>query len=111
MKRNDWSYTCYVNISGYNTGYKSAQSVEESKSAPNGNHYKFNIKNCKNGIVFDATNYVGILFNNMNIYNCENGIVLKENTGDVVQFSKTKISATKHSVYADKTSTTQLITD
>lgn len=109
MKRNDWSYTCYVNISGYNTGYKSAQSVEESKSAPNGNHYKFNIKNCKNGIVFDATNYVGILFNDMNIYNCENGIVLKENTGDVVQFSKTKISAIKHSVYSDKTSTTKIL--
>ena len=109
MKRNDWSYTCYVNINGYNVGYKSAQSIEESKSAPNGNHYKFNIKNCKNGIVFDATNYVGILFNDINLYNCENGIVLKENTGDVVQFSKTKIASTKYAVYADKTSTTKIL--
>ena len=109
MKRNDWSYTCYVNINGYNVGYKSAQSIEESKSAPNGNHYKFNIKNCKNGIVFDATNYVGILFNDINLYNCKNGIVLKENTGDVVQFSKTKIASTKYAVYADKTSTTKIL--
>ncbi|WP_448902747.1 discoidin domain-containing protein [Eubacterium sp.] len=109
MKRNDWSYTCYVNISGYNTGYKAEHSIEGNQSSPNGNHYKFNLKNCKNGIVFKATNTVGILFDDINIYNCESGIVLKDSTSDVVQFSKTKISATKYAVNMDKTSSTKLL--
>ena len=108
MKRNDWSYTCYVTIDGYNAGYKSSYSVE-GQATPNGNHHKFYLKNCKNGIVFEATNSVGILFNDITMYNCESGIVAKNNTGDVVQFSKTKITASKYAVNMDKTSSTKLL--
>lgn len=109
MKRNDWSYTCYVTVNGYNIGYNTQYSSEGNGSTPNGHHYKFNLRNCKNGIVFDATNSVGILFDDITMYNCESGIVVKGGTSDVVQFSKTKITASKYAVNMDKASTTKLL--
>ena len=42
MKRNDWSYTCYVTADGYNIGYNTQYTYEGNGSSPNGHHYKFN---------------------------------------------------------------------
>lgn len=109
MKRNDWSYTCFVDIDGYNIGYNTQYSIENNGSTPNGNHYNFNLRNCKNGIVFDATNSVGILFDSITMYNCENGIVTSQGTGDVAQFSNSKLTCSKYAVKMDKTSTTKLL--
>lgn len=109
MKRNDWSYTCYVTVDGYNIGYNTQYTSEGNGSTPNGHHYKFNLRNCKNGIVFDATNSVGILFDDITMYNCESGIVTKSGTSDVVQFSKTKITASKYAINMDKASTTKFL--
>jgi len=109
MKRNDWSYTCFVTIKGYNIGYNTQYSSEGNGATPNGHHYKFDLRKCKNGIVFDATNSVGILFDDITIYNCENGIVVSEGTGDVIQFTKTKITASKYAININKTSTNKFL--
>ena len=109
MRRNDWSYTCLVNVDGYNIGYNTNFSNDGNRSTPNGHHYKYNLTNCKNGIVFDTSNYVGILFDEIKIYNCENGIVVKGGTSDAVQFAKADITCTKYSVNVDKTSTTKVM--
>lgn len=62
MRRNDWSYTCNINIDGYMCGYDCEKTLSADDNAtPNGHHYHFNIKNCKTGITINATNSVGIL--------------------------------------------------
>ncbi len=109
MRRNDWSYTCLIDVDGYNIGYNTNYSNDGNRSTPNGHHYKYNLTNCKNAIVFDTSNYVGILFDDINIYNCENGIVVKGGTSDVVQFVKANITCTKYAINVDKTSSTKVL--
>ena len=60
----------------------------DDNATPNGHHYNFDLSECKTGIQINATNSVGILFDEINIHNCENGIVLGENTSDAAQFTK-----------------------
>lgn len=109
MKRNDWSYTCYVNIEGCHVGYQTEVSEEGNGSTPNGHHYKFYFNDCETAVYVKETNYVGIMFSDVEIENCENGIVLGEDTSDIAQFYDTTIDVSKYAVKLPKTSTAELI--
>ena len=109
MRRNDWSYTCNININGYNIGYDTEKTLSTDDNAtPNGHHYNFDLSECKTGIQINATNSVGILFDEINIHNCENGIVLGENTSDAAQFTKTTVDVSKYAIQIPDTSSTKL---
>lgn len=110
MRRNDWSYTCYITAEGYNKGYLGAETVSSSPgSVPNGHHYGFRFTGCKTGISLEAVNDVGILFNDMTFTDCENGIVIGENTGGTAQFQAADITATDYAVKMAESSSTTLL--
>lgn len=97
MRRNDWSYTCNITVDGYMSGYNTEVSVGSSET-PNGHHYNFNFTDCTTGITINATNGVGILFDDITIKNCENGVLITEGTGDVVEFFDTTIDASRYAL-------------
>lgn len=93
MRRNDWSYACWLNIEGYNRGFAAMESVASPGSTPNGHNYGFTFTNCKVGISIEASNYVGIMFAHVDINDCETGIWIAPGTSDVAQFSDCTIQA------------------
>lgn len=72
MRRNDWSYTCNLDVDGYNVGFHAVQSVVEGR--PNGHNYGFNLKDCATGILISETSGSGIMFTRINTTGCDIGI-------------------------------------
>jgi len=109
MRRNDWSYTNYVTIDGYNKGFYATVSVDPNDPAtPNGHNYGFTFTNCKYGVYFDGNNSVGIMFTEMTVNNCQYGVYAAPNTGGVLQLYRWNINATMCALYSDKTSATKI---
>lgn len=108
MRRNDWSYTCNLTIDGYMSGYNTEVSVGSTET-PNGHHYNFNFTDCTTGITVNATNGVGILFDEINIKNCENGVLINDGTGDTVQLLHATIDASKYAVRTSEQSGTNVL--
>ena len=108
MRRNDWSYTCYLSVDGYNKGFYATKTVDPNDSAtPNGHNYGFNLKNCKYGLYFDGSNTVGCMFTEVKVEGCEYGAYLAPATAGVLQLYKWDIRATSYALFSDKTSTTK----
>ncbi|MDF2540499.1 MAG: hypothetical protein K0S47_217 [Herbinix sp.] len=109
MRRNDWSYTCYLSVEGYNKGYCAAATVSSDPgAAPNGNHHQFEFIGCQTGISIEATNDVGIMFDHVIVVQCENGISVGNSTGGVVQVLAAKIEAKNAAIQMSETSSTKL---
>lgn len=109
MRRNDWSYTCYINIEGYNKGFYATKTVSATdKSTPNGHNYGFYFKNCKYGLYFDGSNQVGCMFTEIKTENCEYGAYLAASTGGVLQLYKWNIGASKYAIFSEESSSTKL---
>jgi len=109
MRRNDWSYTCYLNVEGYNKGFYATKTIDATDNAtPNGHNYGFYFKNCKYGLYFDGDNPVGCMFTEVKTENCEYGAYLAPSTGGVLQLYKWDINATNAAIFADGTSTTKI---
>lgn len=109
MRRNDWSYTCYVTIEGYNKGFYATKTIDAVEtSTPNGHNYGFTLTNCKYGVYFDGNNTVGIMFTEIKIAGCQYGFYAAANTGGIAQLYKWDISATNAAVFSDQTSTTKI---
>ena len=62
MRRNDWTNTSFVNIEGYNVGYRASQSVTSPGTYPNGEQYSMNFSNCNTAVQVDGLQTVGIMF-------------------------------------------------
>jgi hypothetical protein len=106
MRRNDWSYTSFVNIEGYNTGFRAALSVTSPGTAPNGHNYAMTFTNCNTGVYFEGLNTVGIMFAKVNTVNCASGFVLGPNTNNgAVQLHTCNIAATGYAISIDSSST------
>jgi hypothetical protein len=111
MRRNDWSYSSYVSVEGYNMGFyatKSLQADNGTYATPNGHNYGFTFTNCQYGLYFDGNNSVGIMFTEVKTIGCQYGVYLAPNTGGVLQLYKWNIGATANAIYSDKTSTTNI---
>lgn len=108
MRRNDWSYACWLNIEGYSKGFAAMASVASEGSSPNGHNYGFTFTNCKTGISIEASNYVGIMFADVDIVGCETGISIGAGTSDVAQFSDCTIDADT-ALLIDATSGTRVL--
>lgn len=82
MRRNDWSYTSFVNIEGYKIGFHAAPSVASPGAIPNGHNYGMTFTNCSTGIYCEGVSNVGIMFARVNTIGCTNGIVVGSNNTD-----------------------------
>lgn len=106
MRRNDWSYTCYTDIEGYNRGMLSAASVVlgQETSVPNGHNYDMVFTRCKTGVYFQNVNDVGVMYSHIKMINCENGFVVGPNTSGTVQIQASEIQAASEAIRIDKSS-------
>jgi hypothetical protein len=109
MRRNDWSYTCYISIDGYNKGFYATKTIDAVETAtPNGHNYGFTFSNCKYGLYFDGDNTVGIMFTDMKVTGCEYGVYAAPNTAGILQLYKWNIDASNCAIFSDQTSTTKI---
>ncbi|MCL2488155.1 MAG: family 43 glycosylhydrolase, partial [Oscillospiraceae bacterium] len=99
MRRNDWSFSCYLDIEGYNIGFRAAQTLSTGDSAvPNGHNYGFKFTGCKTGIQLDRSDHVGIMFSDIVIDDCEKGIVIPNTNSGFIQFSNADIKAKRNAI-------------
>ena len=107
MRRNDWSYTCFVDVEGYNCGFKTGNSMSGDGN-PNGHNYSFHLKDCQTGIHVDGSSSSGIMFTRVEMENCENGIVVSSADGPV-QLYGCEISARENAVLMESGSSSRLM--
>lgn len=107
MRRNDWSYTCYVDIEGYNKGFLTGSSLS-GEGSPNGHNYGFNLRNCQSGIYVDGGSSAGIMFTRAHIEDCENGVVVVSSDGPV-QLYGCDISARKSALLMESGSSVRVM--
>lgn len=100
MRRNDWSYTCNINIEGYNCGFHAQHSPAgvETAGDPNGHNYGFTLKNCATGVLVEGVSGSGIMFTRVNTVDCGSGIVVLPGVNGPVQFYDCQVHGKSESV-------------
>jgi uncharacterized protein YjdB len=109
MRRNDWSYTCFINIHGYNKGFHAVESITSIGAQPNGHHYAMTFTKCKTGIAISAANSVGLMCTGINIIKCETGIAIENSASGVVQLHTCSIDATKYAIVTGELASTRVM--
>jgi len=107
MRRNDWSYTSFVNIEGYNKGFHAAPSLTSTGSIPNGHNYGMTFTNCKTGIYLEVVSSDGIMFARCSTVSCETGVAVASGTSGTAQFHTCSIGGTLNGIFVDPASTTR----
>ena len=109
MRRNDWSYTCYLTVEGYYEGFRADTSVGSPGATPNGHNYDFNFTNCKHGIAIDYSSYTGIMFTNVTTENCEVGVDIRSTSTEAVQIINSSLDASRFAIRTDEKATSELV--
>jgi hypothetical protein len=109
MRRNDWSYTCFVNIEGYNKGFHAVESITSPGVQPNGHNYSMTFSKCKTGLAISAANSVGLMCTGIKTVKCETGIAVENSASGVVQLHTCSIDATTNAIFVDESSSTRLM--
>lgn len=109
MRRNDWSYTCFVNINGYNKGFHAVESVTSPGVQPNGHNYSMTFTNCKTGLAISAANSVGLMCTGIKTVNCETGIGIEQTASGVVQLHTCSLDATTNAISVHESASTRLM--
>jgi hypothetical protein len=109
MRRNDWSYTCFVNIEGYNKGFHAVESITSPGAQPNGHNYSMTFTKCKTGLDISAANSVGLMCTGIKTVQCETGIAVQNSASGVVQLHTCSFDATKNAISMDESSSTRLM--
>lgn len=110
MRRNDWTNTGFVNIEGYNIGYRASQSVTSPGTFPNGEQYSLNFSNCNTAVLVDGLQTVGIMFSRVTISGCASGFVLAPNTKKgAIQLHTCTISASGNAISIDSSVTSSFL--
>jgi hypothetical protein len=113
MMKNDWSYTCFVDVEGYKIGFHSSKSANSGVRGPNGHNYSMTFRNCKNGVYFSGIANSGIMFTRIKTENCENGFAIdalqEQSTINLVHIDNCDIHATKNAIISDKASKAYII--
>jgi len=109
MRRNDWSYTCFVAIDGYKIGMHVGPSIASPGSGANGHYYSLAFTGCGTGIYFETTSDVGIMFAKINIDKCNNGITIGPRVKFPIQLHTCEINASQNALTTDEGSTVKLL--
>lgn len=109
MRRNDWSYTSFINIEGYSRGFFAGLSMTSPNAVPNGHNYGMTFNGCKTAIYFEGAANEGIMFSKINIQNCNTGIEIGPNTSGTTQFHTCVINSPGHAVKINSSSASKFI--
>lgn len=109
MRRNDWSYTSFVKVDGYNKGFHAVESITSPGAQPNGHHYSMTFTNCKTGLDISAANAVGLMCTGIKTVKCETGIAVRNSASGVVQLHTCSLEATKNAILVDESASTRLM--
>ncbi|HEY9046106.1 MAG TPA: discoidin domain-containing protein, partial [Ohtaekwangia sp.] len=109
MRRNDWSYTCFVNIEGYSKGFHAVESITSPGTQPNGHNYSMIFTRCKTGLDISAANPVGLMCTGIKTVKCETGIAVENSASGVVQLHTCSLDATKNAILVDESASTRLM--
>jgi hypothetical protein len=109
MRRNDWSYTSFVNIDGYNKGFHAVESITSPGTQPNGHNYSMTFTKCKTGLDISAANSVGLMCTGIKTVNCETGIAVRNSASGVVQLHTCSLNATKNAILVEESASTRLM--
>jgi hypothetical protein len=109
MRRNDWSYTCFVNVEGYSKGFHAVESIASAGAQPNGHHYSMLFTKCKIGLDISAANSVGLMCTGIKTVKCETGIAVENSASGVVQLHTCSLDATKNAILVDESASTRLM--
>ena len=109
MRRNDWSYMCYVSVEGYNKGEDVAPSIASPGSVANGHQYGMTFTNCKTAIYFEVVSGTGIMFTQVTTSGCDTGFCIGPNTSGCVQFHTCTIGANVNAVEVNASSSTRFM--
>jgi len=103
MRRNDWSYTSFVNIEGYKIAFHATPSIASPGAQPNGHNYAMNFSNCETGILCDGVTNVGIMFARVNMTGCTNGVVINSSasTEGAIQLHTCSIGGSINAISSD----------
>ncbi|RKP49988.1 carbohydrate-binding protein [Cohnella endophytica] len=93
MRRNDWSYTGYITVDGYNKGFHLAPSITSEGAAPNGHNYELTFTRNRTAIDFEVAADVGVMFTNVHIRDGETGISVGPSANGVIQLSGIDVDA------------------
>jgi len=107
MRKNDWTYSCYINVEGYYIGFQATHSRLNATDVPNGQNYGLSFTNCKYGLRFESHADIGIMFTDVIVRNCDYGIYLNQEAGEILQLYKWDIDvgAGNYAIFSDKQST------
>ena len=102
MRRNDWSYTCNLDVEAYNVGFSAEQSAPgiSTFGQPNGHNYAFSLRDCYIGVDVKYCSGSGIMFTNVNTEKCALGVYYRAGMGPV-QFLGCNIDATEQGLRTD----------
>jgi uncharacterized protein YjdB len=109
MRRNDWSYTSFIDIEGYSKGFHAVESITSPGTQPNGHNYSMTFTKCKTGLSISAANSVGLMFTGIKTVACETGIAIENSAGGVVQLHTCSLDATQNAIIVDEASGTRLM--
>lgn len=104
MRRNDWSFTCNLDVESYKVGYSGEKSVSDN-SEPNGHHYNWNIRDCETGIDLKNVSYCGIMFTACNTSGCDTGVRIAYSGLGPAQFYGCRIEGQKAFEMTESSST------
>ena len=106
MRKNDWSYACYITVEGYYIGYHSTHSRTVVTDVPNGHNYGLSFTNCKYGLRFESHSNFGVMFTDAKVKNCDYGIYLNYAAGEILQLYKWDIDAgeNNYAIFSDRQS-------
>jgi len=109
MRRNDWSYVCYVNIEGYNMGEHVAPSIASPGAIVNGHQYGMTFTNCKTGLYLEVVSGNGIMFTQVATVGCDTGFVVGPNTSGGVQFHTCTVDANVNAIAVSASSSSRFL--
>jgi hypothetical protein len=105
MMRNDWSYTCFIEVEGYARGFHSSRSANTGVRGPNGHNYGMTFRRCQNGVYFSGIANSGIMFSRINIEKCERGFAVGElpdhSSINLLHINNCTIDATEYAILSE----------
>lgn len=104
MRRNDWSYTCNLEVEGYASGFHAQESPASAntKGQPNGHNYGFVLKDCKVGVEISSTSGSGIMMTDVKTPGCHYGVRLHSGGNGPVQFYDCDLDGVASAVVTDE---------
>lgn len=102
MKRNDWSYTCNLEIEDYHVGFIAGKLPDETiTTSPNGHNFNWTLRNCETGIQINAISNAGARFTHVNTPGCQTGVHLEKGATGPASFQECSLEGSNLAILTD----------